>query len=129
MYKGCESAMGLLINLKVSDDEKEFTDLLKKKPFPLPWCPVWRAVHPRVGRVVRPIVVVGGVGRPGGGVAGGVVLRARVVLAAVVILLPRVVLSVVMLRGWGRSSRCWTAWNTGTTIRPEMWLSSESFSL
>ena len=30
MYKGCESAMGLLINLKVSDDEKEFTDLLKK---------------------------------------------------------------------------------------------------
>ena len=33
MYKGCESAMGLLINLKVSDDEKEFTDLLKKNLF------------------------------------------------------------------------------------------------
>ena len=39
--------------MKVTKDENS-----EEKPFPLSRCAVWRAIHPRVGRVVRPIVVV-----------------------------------------------------------------------
>ena len=43
----------------------------------------------------------------------------------VVVLWPSVVLGVVVLWRWWRSSRCWTARHTATTVSPEMWLSSE----
>ena len=139
MYRGCESAIGLLINLKVIEDKNKDEDQklayvensefwLRKKPFSLSWGAVRGTIHPsRVGRVVGPIVVVVW---PGRGIAGCVVLWPRVVLA-VVELLRCVVLgctatvlwpSVVVLWRWGRSTRCWTAWNTSTTTSPEMWL-------